>query len=133
MVHRIYFCMHNLQLIGILAPSHALIFTTSSPTNILGIDYQNILERPDNLINNFNAWPNEFTWVFLSFLIKNELFLPVTQNSFLNAILGVESNWNSFEIRSNRFKNLRFERAKNILKIRWKLVRNSYDLIRLQL
>ena len=50
--------------------------------------------------------------------------------------LGVESNWKSFEIRSIRFENLRFdwfERAKNIRKIRWKLIRNSFDSIRLQL
>ena len=48
----------------------------------------------------------------------------------------VESNWNSFEIRSIWFENLRFdwfERAKNIRKIRWKLIRNSFDSIQLQL
>ena len=46
---------------------------------------------------------------------KGLLFLGLLEVSYQ---VGVESNWNLFEIRSIRFKNLRFERAKNILKIR---------------
>ena len=39
-------------------------------------------------------------------------------------------NWNSFDIHSIRFKNLQFdwfERWKNVPKIRWESIRNSYD------
>ena len=53
-----------------------------------------------------------------------------------NLVLGVESNWNSLEICSIQFENLRFdwfERAKSIQKIRWKLIWNLFDSIRLKL
>ena len=48
----------------------------------------------------------------------------------IHYIVGVESNWNSFEIRSIRFENLRFdwfEKAKKVRKIRKFSIRNSFD------
>ena len=101
--------------------------------------------------NLYKFWPNTtLAKKLLSQKIRSENWVKSAENPLsesnespeayfalsIYSRLGVESNCNLFEIRSIRFENLRFdwfERAKNIRKIRWKLIRNSFDSIRLQL
>ena len=57
-------------------------------------------------------------------------FSPHDEFFQIECTIGVESNWNSFEIRSIRFENLRFdwfEKAKKVWKIRKFSIRNSFD------